>query len=918
MAKSSKLPDLPIPVIEEALSNIPADLPRNEWVQVAMGLHSELGDAGFDLFDRWSSTVKGYDHKACRHVWDSIDPGAMSIGTVIHWAKHYNGWSVDPSRVTPMSDAERDARNATKKAIAEDAERLRRQRQNEAAERSRNMWADGGDVVKHPYLESKKVAAYGLKIGPFAIEKSKKPGEFFNLTRCLLIPLRDMANEIHGLQAIPAKREKWMTSSNKFFTKHCDPIGKFHMIGEMGETVAFCEGYATGATVHELTGWCVVVCFTCGNLQPVVEQFAKEFTGLQLVVVGDNDQFTDGNPGATTARSVANLVRGRAVVPHFKAETLAANTFTDDLGKTRGPTDINDLYLLEGAEAATRQLSEKVIDMATFNRKTDNDEPELNEFANECYAVLGYNDGVYYYLSRASGQITPLKPSAHTQLNLMQLAPLDWWAHKFPLPGGKIDWAKAASDLTELCHQRGIFSPELIRGRGAWWDDKRAIFHFGPHLEVDGRQMDLVDLRSEFTYQKQLSLGVPDAERLTKAEGLEILKVANAFRWRVPASAALVAGWIALAPVCGALMWRPHVWITGGAGCGKSTVLNNYVGSLLGKVKLAAQGNSTEAGIRQKLRNDALPVLFDETESNNEREALRVQNILSMVRQASSESGAQTFKGSGTGEAMAYTIRSMFCFASIQVALKQQADLERLTVCHLRAKEESTDDDLPWRELEAMIDKLRMDAGLPARLFRRSLDLLPVTLKNVRTFVDAAAQHFGTVREGDQYGTLLAGAWSLISDEEITHEQALQEIRSYEWEEITEYARHDESQEVLQRILLLTERSADGVTCTLQDIAMQAAGMPSGAGISETEARRMLKTMSMRIGDGGLLIPNGCPWIERRLKDSKFAADWRGQLVRVDGVQRPKKAYKFGGVPVKCVLIPATMITDEPSQEALL
>lgn len=918
MAKSNKLPDLPIPVIEEALDNIPSDLPRNEWVQVAMGLHSELGDAGFDLFDRWSSTAKNYNAAACRHVWASIDPGALSIGTVIHWANHYNGWSVDPNKVTPMTDEEKAARQQTRKAILEEAARLKKARQQEARERSQNMWKDASEVVEHPYLERKRVGAYGLKTGPFVMEKSKKPGEFYNLSRCLLIPLRDMANEIHGLQAIPFKREEWMQSSDKFFTKHCDPIGKFHMIGDMGDTVAFCEGYATGATIHELTGWCVVVCFTCGNLQPVAEQFATEFAGVQFVVIGDNDQWTKGNPGRTTAMAVANLIRGRAIIPQFTQATIDANTVTDDKGKTKGPTDVNDLFLLEGAEAAQRQLSEKVIDMAMFSRKNDIPPAEVNRFANDCFAVLGYNEGTYYYLSRASGQITPLKPSAHTQLNLMQLAPLDWWASNFPLPGAKIDWAKAASDLTEQCHQRGIFSPELIRGRGAWWDNERAIFHFGPHLEVNGQEVELVDLVSDYTYQKQLSLGVPDAQPMTKEDGLKILTVANAFRWRVPASAALVAGWIALAPVCGALNWRPHVWITGGAGCGKSTVLNKFTGALLGKTKLFAQGSSSEAGIRQKLRNDALPVLFDESESNEERDALRVQNILSMVRQASSESGAQTYKGSGTGDAMAYTIRSMFCFASIQVALKQQADLERLTVCHLRAKEEPAPDDLPWNDLKAMLEDLGSDRNLPAKLFRRSLNLLPLTLRNIQTFVDAAADHFGTVREGDQYGTLLAGAWSLISDEAVTYDQALAEIRSYEWEEITDFARQDESQEVLQRILLLTERSADGVPATLQDVAMQAAGKPSGAGISETEARRMLKTMGMRIGDGGLIVPNNCPWIDRRLKGTKFAADWRGQLARVEGVMRPKKAYKFGGVTVKCLIIPALMITDDPSQEELI
>jgi nucleoid-associated protein YgaU len=32
----------------------------------------------------------------------------------------------------------------------------------------------------------------------------------------------------------------------------------------------------------------------------------------------------------------------------------------------------------------------------------------------------------------------------------------------------------------------------------------------------------------------------------------------------------LLAGWIALAPICGAMRWRPHLWLTAAAGAGKA------------------------------------------------------------------------------------------------------------------------------------------------------------------------------------------------------------------------------------------------------------------------------------------------------------------------------------------------------------
>ena len=102
----------------------------------------------------------------------------------------------------------------------------------------------------------------------------------------------------------------------------------------------------------------------------------------------------------------------------------------------------------------------------------------------------------------------------------------------------------------------------------------------------------------------------------------EILELAQRFQWDVPASGMLLAGWVALAPICGALDWRPHIWLTGGAGTGKSAILDRFISPLLADMGVPS-GNTTEAGLRQTLKSDALPIVFDEAESNEKADQTR-------------------------------------------------------------------------------------------------------------------------------------------------------------------------------------------------------------------------------------------------------------------------------------------------------
>ena len=76
--------------IEEALACIPAD-EREVWVQVGMALRSELGDAGFGIWDVWSESAGNYNEKAAKEVWKSFKNGSIRIGTLFYHAR-LNGW----------------------------------------------------------------------------------------------------------------------------------------------------------------------------------------------------------------------------------------------------------------------------------------------------------------------------------------------------------------------------------------------------------------------------------------------------------------------------------------------------------------------------------------------------------------------------------------------------------------------------------------------------------------------------------------------------------------------------------------------------------------------------------------------------------------------------------------------------------
>ena len=220
-----------------------------------------------------------------------------------------------------MTPAERDTHRQRVKAAQAQRDADEAARQRDEADKAEIRWSAATPAVNHPYLVRKGIAAHGIRQADDA----------------LLVPLRDTAGKLHSLQTITPDGEKRFKGRMK---------GCYHAIGKPSGRIVVCEGYATGASIHEATGDAVAVAFNAGNLGPVATALHKAYPALVLLVAADDDHQTEGNPGLSAAKSAALAVGGFAVIPQFPAN------------RPPKATDFNDLAALAGLSAVRACFSE--------------------------------------------------------------------------------------------------------------------------------------------------------------------------------------------------------------------------------------------------------------------------------------------------------------------------------------------------------------------------------------------------------------------------------------------------------------------------------------------------------------------------------------------------------------------------------
>jgi putative DNA primase/helicase len=833
-------------------------------------------------------------------------------------------WSAKGSK--NLTRAERKALMAEMKVAQ--ARRLAKEiaRHDAAAARANEIWNAATDAdPAHPYLVTKQVGTHALRQGVWVKEwHDERTGEVFEkrVENALLIPVKRSSKEIVSLQAIFPDANNAIGRGKDFLPggakRGCYfPIGKLTEVNGR-KVVVFCEGYATGASVHEATGLGVIVAFDAGNLEPVAIALRAKLPDALFVFAADDDQWTERpvkNPGLTQANEAVRAAGGFVALPEF----------VDLQGR---PTDFNDLMVREGAEAV-RKIVMKAInspaarteqaDKADFEKRGDDvngssaaeeggekkhnarkPNPWINKESadattdvtpnaldgNPWFTALGYDHDYLYFFNHTKKMIQAVSEGYSAIKNkLLPVAPLQWWEREFP-GNQSVNEKAAVNAVIRWSHRVGVFDPGIVRGRGAWIDDGRVVFHCGDKLLVNGVETDCAAIDSAFVYERGRHLASPAKTALSDEEGKKLFNLARQFRWERSSSSLLLLGWCALAPICGALEWRPHIWLTGGPGCGKTTVQERFIKTLTAGTALFVQGTTTEAGLRQEIRSDARPIQFDESEQNSEKDEARMQASIGFARQASSQTGAMVLKGSSAGQSMVFQPKPMICFSSVVMRLNSDADRDRIAVLRLKSRIASSNSAGEWVALSAGLAEINADKELSGRILRRVLDLLPTTLKNIKLFAQVCAEKFGSPREGDQYGTLLAGVWSLVSSREATWEDVERMLAKYDWSEYMEHTEADDAEQALGAVLSASISMPHGERATVHELLRAAAGLPTDiVSLTEKQALRELRAKAMTFvvdkerGPELLVWPQAPDWPEL-LNGTSYGMDLKGFLMR--------------------------------------
>lgn len=515
--------------------------------------------------------------------------------------------------------------------------------------------------------------------------------------------------------------------------------------------------------------------------------------------------------------------------------------------------------------------------------------------SNEAFQCLGYNRGTYYYLPRGTGQIVGLRASEHTALRFLELAGLDYW--QALNDGAKVSkdaWQGFANALMRKCEEIGIFDEGRLRGRGAWMDGKRVIVNTGSEALIDGTPTPLNQIASRFIYEAGVPWDFGYGHAAKNNEAKRLVNICERLTWADPMSGALLAGWCVLAPVSGALKWRPHIWVTGPSGSGKTTAID-MIKRLVGPSAEEVDGKVTEAAIRQLIGFDARPVIFDEAEGEDENSALRMQAILDLARYASS--GARIPKGGQDGKAKVYIMRSAFCFSSINTSVRHRADESRISRLTLMA---GMDNDAHYISLVRDIDAW-FTPEFASAMFQRTVENASNFLANIETLKIAGAAVFKSRRPADQIAPMLAGYYLCHSTDLLTVDRAKKFIGQHDWGDYLATNSESDEMRLLQFVITRPIRV---------HVSGNAMEMTIGTAVDEARSeqgvrgpyRAALGMLGIKVDPEFVGIANAGENTRGLFKSQpQWQADWKGPLRAVPGAVVSSGVVRFTGGGVQRV-----------------
>lgn len=509
------------------------------------------------------------------------------------------------------------------------------------------------------------------------------------------------------------------------------------------------EGFSTAASIQTAFPDVPVICaFNAGNLYPAIETIRSVNPSCKIIIAADRDK--ESGTGEKYAR---------LCVRSFSSCVYKMPFFDNDNGKW---TDFNDLHRFNGLHKVQEQLKFRPSDFIIIQ-------------------PLGVNGDQYYFMSSENPQPIEIKGSNLKEHYLYNLVPdFFWWQKTYPkfdkddenkeFPTG-VNWIESANALRKKCIEKGKFKYSNQRSSGVWEDNGNYYFHNGFKLHNGRSEVDIFSDNLTKNYiMGSYCQSLEKRSSITEDERKALTEIFGTISTKTQQHGLLLLGWLMSAPIAGAMPWRPHVWLTGESSAGKSWTMEKIIGVILDGFCIRPQGDSSEAGIRQAIGNQSLPLVFDEMETDDDRTSNRVTGVVMLARQASTPTEGDIMRGTASGSVQTFSPNFAMCVSSINPNLRDKQDRNRWTVIEF-SKDNSNEEQ--FTKVKGLVKKvITRDFGkklvsyafLNIRVYRENFDRFEDFLR---------LKNYGGAHFCRQYASLLSGL-SLILDPKILSDEEIE------------------------------------------------------------------------------------------------------------------------------------------------
>ena len=573
-------------------------------------------------------------------------------------------------------------------------------------------------------------------------------------------------------------------NSKKFIKKYTygiEKLGSFCPFGNIrtAEFVFVGEGFTTVASVFEAMcseNHAAAMVWDTSNIYTGILSIRKINPNCKIIICADRD--INAQP------HLHNIGEKKAKQAAYKLSNCVVRTVKFPDGNESW-SDFNDLHCFEGLDAVKEQLE---IDEADFVE----------------IVPLGYNGKKNYYFATHQKRVFDLTANEHNQNQFLLMAPEKYWGDRYgwlkDAEGEKTtaNYKKVIEKLGIEQTRAGFFNPGNIRGRGCWFEKGEIAVNLGGQIYYKNEYKPIFNhgIDTKFFYEAGESIEIDFNKQLNYEQATIISNAFKKLRYKNPNDYIFILGWIAIAQISGAIHWRPHIYLTGSKGSGKSTILDWIYSMVPLSISVV---DTSAAGIKQELSNNAKAVIYDESEPNSEKDRNQMDEVIKLARHCSTRTSGKIIRGSAGGKAISYN--ATFCLGSIQKLSFNSADDSRFFVIEMDSVKGQ-----PHEELVEIENLMAKAGNLAPLLFSRMVNQYKIVMQNIELAKIHLKKLKYEARLADQLSPILAGYFSFFSNELIESDtiDALIEMIDFKGSDYVEANAESDAEKCLAIIMQLS------------------------------------------------------------------------------------------------------------------